>query len=174
MKEEILNFITMEDILNKYNIANRHSMFSCPFHADKTPSAKAYKNTFYCFSCNRHGDIIQFIQYYFNLSFRQAMQKINEDFNLGLNINEKIDYSKIEEIKQQRLKKEEEKKNLNKYFISLCNKKQKYIELASSLNSQIKLNNWENIVYRISKLKDKIYLIDDELDQIENKLSSRC
>ena len=53
MKEEILNVITMKDILNKYHIPYEKSMYHCPFHKDKNASAKMYDNSFYCFSCNK-------------------------------------------------------------------------------------------------------------------------
>ena len=49
MKDEILSIITMEDILNKYNIPHKRNMFNCPFHTDKNASAKMYDNSFYCF-----------------------------------------------------------------------------------------------------------------------------
>ena len=53
MKDQILQILNMEDILDKYNIKYNHKMFCCPFHKDKTPSAKYYDKTFYCFGCNK-------------------------------------------------------------------------------------------------------------------------
>lgn len=53
MKDEILKVISMKDILEKYNIPYKRSMFHCPFHKDKNASAKMYDNSFYCFSCNK-------------------------------------------------------------------------------------------------------------------------
>ena len=52
MKDEILNLLTMQDILDKYNIKYTKTMYHCPFHKDNTASAKMYENSFYCFSCN--------------------------------------------------------------------------------------------------------------------------
>ena len=83
MRDIIINSLNMEDILNKYNIKiGRKGTFLCPFHDDRHPSAKVYTKSFYCFSCNKGGDLIRFVQDYFNLSFKEAMQKINIDFNL--------------------------------------------------------------------------------------------
>lgn len=52
-KDVILNNITMRDVLDKYNIKNYNGKFCCPFHNDKHPSAKAYKNNYFCFTCNK-------------------------------------------------------------------------------------------------------------------------
>ena len=50
MKDEILERITMQEILDKYGIKNNQRMFDCPFHGeDKHASAKIYKNSYCCF-----------------------------------------------------------------------------------------------------------------------------
>ena len=79
------------------------------FHNDKTASMKIYEKSFYCFGCNKTGDLIQFVEYLFNISFKEAMQKINIDFNLKLNTNIKIDYNKIKNIQEEKIKKEKQK-----------------------------------------------------------------
>lgn len=54
MKEQILNYLYMKDILDRYGIKHRGSQFCCPFHGtDKHPSAKAYEKSFYCFNCGK-------------------------------------------------------------------------------------------------------------------------
>lgn len=58
MKEEILETISMQDILDKYGIRNNGKMFSCPFHGeDRHPSAKIYSNSFCCYTCNMRSEI---------------------------------------------------------------------------------------------------------------------
>ena len=74
----------MKDMLNKYGIEIKKYMCHCPFHKDNSPSMKVYEKSFYCFSCNRTGDLIEFVKQYFNLNFQEAMEKINYDINLGL------------------------------------------------------------------------------------------
>ena len=118
------------------------------------------------------GDIIQFVQYLFNLSFKESMQKINEDFNLGLKSNTKIDYKKIKEIQQKRKEKENIIKKLNKMFVDLCSKRQKYYTCINALNNNITFNNWEDSVFISSQMKMKCDLIELKLDQINEKLSS--
>ena len=48
----------------------------CPFHADKHPSMKINRDTqtFHCFSCGAHGDVIDFIQKFHNLNFKDALK----------------------------------------------------------------------------------------------------
>ena len=50
-KDIILHNINMADVLKEYGIKRTRGMFCCPFHNDKTPSAKCYKKTYYCFAC---------------------------------------------------------------------------------------------------------------------------
>lgn len=173
MKDEILQLLNMQDILTKYNIKTRNDMYSCPFHKDRTPSAKAYEKSYYCFSCNNSGDLIQFVQTLFNLSFKEAMQKINEDFNLGLHNNTKIDYEKINKIKEERKRKELRNKKLQEQYNEICFKIDKCQKTIDLLNKKIDYLNWENMVYIISKLQDKLGVLEYFVDEIDKEISSR-
>lgn len=171
MKDEILNILNMNDILDKYNIKRKGSQFCCPFHGeDKSPSAKAYDKTFYCFACNKTGDLIQFVQYLFNLNFKEAMQKINEDFNLGLDSNTKIDLTKIIEIEAKRKQKQLAYETLENRFKELCNTKFELKHKIQNLNSNIKTYNWELKTFPVAIIQDKIGKIEIELDQILDEM----
>ena len=56
----------------------RVKMGSCPFHEDKTPSFTIYPttNTFYCFSCSRGGDVIDFYMELNNCDFQTALEAL--------------------------------------------------------------------------------------------------
>jgi DNA primase len=73
-KPDIVSVIENEGV----EIKQRGKAFwaSCPFHAEKTPSFKIdpERQTFYCFGCHEHGDIIDFIQKYRGMSFKNALQ----------------------------------------------------------------------------------------------------
>lgn len=47
----------------------------CPLHEEKTPSFKvsAERQSFHCFGCGAHGDVISFIRESHNLSFHDAL-----------------------------------------------------------------------------------------------------
>jgi len=52
----------------------------CPFHDEKTPSFYIFDDTrFHCFGCGAHGDVIDFVQKYYGLSFPDAIR------HLGIN-----------------------------------------------------------------------------------------
>jgi len=49
----------------------------CPFHIEKTPSLKVYKdNTFHCFGCGKHGDVIDIYMGIYNTTFTEACQSL--------------------------------------------------------------------------------------------------
>lgn len=55
-----------------------HRVARCPFHEDQTPSLGVYCDTdrFYCFACGATGDTITFIQRFYRMSFREAIERI--------------------------------------------------------------------------------------------------
>ena len=171
MKDEILSLVTMQDILEKYNIKRNGSMFNCPFHgSDKHPSAKAYKNSFYCFTCAKTGDLIQFVQYLFNLSFQEAMQKINIDFNLNLDNNAKIDKEKIKKIEKERLRKIQRKQELLVEYLDLSERYRTLEKTILLFKQDINILNWEDWEFTISQLKDEQELVEIKLLEIEKAL----
>jgi len=53
----------------------------CPFHEDRTPSLKVdvERQRFKCFGCGEGGDVIDFIQKYHNLDFKNALKYLKID-----------------------------------------------------------------------------------------------
>jgi phage/plasmid primase-like uncharacterized protein len=45
----------------KLKKAGRNHVGCCPFHPDRTPSFVVYEDSFHCFGCGEHGDVIDFI-----------------------------------------------------------------------------------------------------------------
>ena len=87
----------MIDVCRIYGFdIQRGNFICCPFHNEKTPSLKLYDGNrgFYCFGCGEHGSVIDFIIKYYGLSFKEAITKLNNDFNLGFPIEGKIDKRK--------------------------------------------------------------------------------
>ena len=56
-------------------------MACCPFHDDKNPSMTVDQR-FHCFGCGADGDVIDFIAKLFNLSQKEAAEKLAQDFGL--------------------------------------------------------------------------------------------
>lgn len=102
--EKIKSMVTMPEMMEHYGFSlNRSGFCKCPFHSERSASFKAYSGNrgFYCFGCGAHGSVIDFVMLYFGLSFKDALDKINDDFSLGLPIGEKLDRIKQLEMNRQ-------------------------------------------------------------------------
>lgn len=74
--------ITTKDAVVHYGFhPNRSGLICCPFHHDQNPSMKVDKR-FYCFGCGASGDVIDFVEKYFDLPVKDAALKLVEDFGL--------------------------------------------------------------------------------------------
>lgn len=53
-------------------------MGKCPFHEEKTGSFVIFTNTntYYCFGCHVHGDVIDFLMRLKNITFRDAVREL--------------------------------------------------------------------------------------------------
>lgn len=94
---------------------NRRGMAKCPFHADKDASLKVYSDArrgWHCYGCNVGGDATDFAMMWYGISFKEALSRLNESFNLGLPIGEPVNPSEMREIRAdiERRRKEREAK----------------------------------------------------------------
>lgn len=48
----------------------------CLFHTDKSPSMHVYPTSYHCFSCGAHGDVIDFVQKVYGISFIEAVKRL--------------------------------------------------------------------------------------------------
>ena len=82
--ETIKQFVTVREAAQMYGIeVNRSGMACCPFHDDKNPSMKLNEEYFYCFGCGATGDVIDFTARLYNLSPKEAAEKLAQDFGLA-------------------------------------------------------------------------------------------
>lgn len=61
---------------------SRNGMVCCPFHDDRRPSMKLNERYFYCFGCGATGDVIDFTARLYNLSPKEAAEKLAQDFGI--------------------------------------------------------------------------------------------
>lgn len=122
--EPIKNAVSMPDLLERYGLpVSRHRRIPCPIH-NGTKSNFAYKERgFNCYVCGVHGDVISFTELYFGLDFMNACRKLDEDFNLGLNVGGTLDAEKraeaervSAELRAKRVWKEAERKRLQEAY----------------------------------------------------------
>lgn len=112
--------LSILDVIQWYGYTpNSKGFINCPFHTEKTPSFKINldDNSFHCFGCGIHGDIITFVQKLFDLPFNEALIKIDNDFNLNIYGDKTFAQMRVMHYKQksfnakrERLKREKELK----------------------------------------------------------------
>ena len=113
----VIQSVTMNEVFIKYGLQpNGHGFVLCPFHSEKTPSMSAYKNgtRWHCFGCGEGGNAIDFVEKIFNVTFIQAVARINDDFGLNLPINKKTSYRERERAREQRRARQAKTDNENR------------------------------------------------------------
>ncbi|MCX6717255.1 MAG: CHC2 zinc finger domain-containing protein [Candidatus Taylorbacteria bacterium] len=62
------------------NLRRKGTLYSslCPFHNEKTPSFFIYpnNNSYYCFGCGVHGDVISLAEQLYNVQFKEAVMRL--------------------------------------------------------------------------------------------------
>ena len=58
----------------------------CPFHNEKTPSfvVSETKQIYTCFGCGASGDLINFVERYYSLDFRGAVEMLAKEYGINL------------------------------------------------------------------------------------------
>ena len=80
--ETVKQSVTVREAAERYGIeVRRNGMACCPFHDDKNPSMKVDQR-FHCFGCGADGDVIDFTAKLFDLSPKEAAEKLAQDFGL--------------------------------------------------------------------------------------------
>lgn len=103
------DLINLPQVFEYYGYKVKNGFTCCPFHHEKTPSCAVNMIKFHCFGCGEKGNAISFVKKMFNLDFKNAVRKIDEDFRLGL-VSDKIT--------------NEQRKAINKRRIDIYNKQQ--------------------------------------------------
>ncbi|QJC37345.1 DNA primase [Enterobacteriaceae endosymbiont of Donacia thalassina] len=81
-------------IKNKIKLKKRGKNFFgiCPFHLEKNPSfaVSSVKQLYHCFGCGAHGNIIDFVMKYDNLSFLESIESIANIFSIPITYNNSV------------------------------------------------------------------------------------
>ena len=141
LPEELKSRISIEDVVARYwEEPNRAHRVKCFAHNGKDRNMLVKNGFVYCFVCAARFDIIGTVQHLFGLSFIQACEKLNSDFNCGLPIGKKLTAQEYREIKlrEQKRKQEqqaaEKRKRLeNRIFIKVCDELHLAQDIVSAL-----------------------------------------
>ena len=81
--EVVKQSVTAREAAELYGIAvGRGGMACCPFHDDRHPSMKV-DTRFHCCGCGADGDVIDFTARLYDLSPKEAAEKLAQDFGLS-------------------------------------------------------------------------------------------
>jgi len=100
---------------------NLNYIYISPFRKEKTPSFCVNdKKGFHDFGDGWHGDVINFVERFYNTDFKNAIQILSSDF--GLSIDKGVSKELRIYLKQKRTEELQMKKNLNSWFENTLNK----------------------------------------------------
>ena len=85
--EDIKSTVNIVDVIGSAVTLKRSGsgyMACCPFHKEKTPSfsVSESKGFYHCFGCGEHGDVIKFVEKYYNLDFQSAVEKLCAQYGI--------------------------------------------------------------------------------------------
>lgn len=88
--EELKSQLNIVDVISRavpLKRAGANYKGVCPFHNEKTPSfvVSEQKQIFSCFGCGASGDVIGFTERYYNLEFREAVEKLAAENGIPVN-----------------------------------------------------------------------------------------
>jgi DNA primase, catalytic core len=87
--EELKSQINIVDVIGRcvpLKRAGSNYKGVCPFHSEKTPSfvVSDQKQIFTCFGCGATGDVIEFVQRFYNLDFTEAVDKLAGEYGITI------------------------------------------------------------------------------------------
>ena len=95
--------LTIREVVGRYGLPVKRGFICCPFHSERTPSLKLYENnTWYCFGCGAHGDVIDFVSKMEGKTFSETIRSLALELGLGASEFSTTDYSNY--LKNKRIK----------------------------------------------------------------------
>lgn len=100
--EQVKEAVDMRTVAEGYGLhIDRSGMCLCPFHSEKTPSAKVYSHNIYCFGCGTSADVIGFTQKMFSIAEPiEAVKKLNDDYGLHISVGEAPTTAEVSEYRK--------------------------------------------------------------------------
>ncbi len=87
--EDIKSTVSIAEVIGSCVSLKRSGsnfMACCPFHKEKTPSfsVNESKGFFHCFGCGESGDVIKFVEKYYNLDYPAAVEKLAAQYGITI------------------------------------------------------------------------------------------
>lgn len=123
LARQIREALSLREVMEAYGVQfNRRGFALCPFHREKTASLSIKNERYKCFGCGAYGDVLDFVMHYHNLTFPQALVKLDSDFHLGL-IGTKPDlHMQRQMAENQRIERayQNYRETLHQNYLTLC------------------------------------------------------
>lgn len=186
-REEIKSRVTIADVIRKYSPSSeiKKDVIRCPFHSERTASFRIYQsnNSFYCFGCGIGGDQINFVAKILDISYYDALKRVDEDFMLGV-FSRKISKSTLQkriyererkqfEEEKTKLKRQAEENKLINFFKELRNRFESESDNIKLKNAIIFVESWLNgkmDIDGVVTLLPKDYSADEIIENVKENL----
>lgn len=104
-----------------YGLYFRAGRARCPWHEDTHPDLAFYQDgTCYCHACHHGGDAADLTAQIFGLSMIGAVKKINDDFNLGLDLGRPVSRAERQKRERERAARRREEERRRREWAFLC------------------------------------------------------
>lgn len=108
--EEIKQSVSMQEVVERYGVRiDRKGFCCCPFHREKTPSMKIYKDSAHCFGCGRNDDIFSFVMDMERCDFKTAFKMLGGTYEDKTSYQQKLFKYRIQKRKETQSVKETNK-----------------------------------------------------------------
>lgn len=160
--------ISIESLLNSYNVKNNGKLYSCPFHEDSTPSAGIRNNRLHCFSCGITASTIDIVCHIDHVDQFHAILKLLEG-KAGAKIepykrkNKTVEVDRYDNI----IKYANPINSTNKgYIMQYLNKRciAEILKFQNFFGMEIKHNYYKNKNYIIYDFPNKKFAIKKAID----------
>ena len=171
----IKSSVTMPQLLSMYGISTgRHNRIPCPLHQGVRKNFAFKDRGFVCYVCGVHGDVITFTELYFGLDFMDACRKLDQDFNLGLNVGGTLDAEKQAEaervsmmLRAKRERREAERKRVQEAYHAALDR---WVELDMAIRNGKPRTPYDDFTERYVYALKRIDAAGAELDEAEINL----
>lgn len=186
-REQIKSRVTIADVIRKYSPSSeiKKDVIRCPFHSERTASFRIYQrnNSFYCFGCGIGGDQINFVAKILDISYYDALKRVDEDFMLDV-FSRKISKSTLQkriyererkqfEEEKAKLKRQAEENKLINFFKELRNRFESESDNIKLKNAIIFVESWLNgkmDIDGVVTLLPKNYSADEIIENVKENL----
>lgn len=145
---------------------DRHGFAVCPLHGDKDASLKVYGGNrgWVCYGCHKGGDVINLAREMYGVGFNDAIRRLNEEFNVGLDLDGKVSKKdafvwKAEQIrkKYEALEEEEKRKKLDADFFGWLDIFRMTERLVIENEPKEKDGDWGPVFCSLLKMRETAY-----------------